>query len=261
MNCRRPFSLLMVAFLLGGAVVLPGAADGARRRARRPCYDCHAAAKEAFARKYVHAPVAKEDCEVCHKRHGFSQKLVLQASPPELCTPCHEDVVAGEGSASNHLAVDGVTCVSCHDPHASDSPGLMRGTEEETCAGCHPRLQALGKDAARHRPFAEGTCDACHAPHASPQPGLLLAPEDSLCARCHGPVSDLPEPHARPEVAGASCSSCHDPHGTAKTGGRFIHEPYAAGDCDACHEDVLGDPEALTDTREALCLDCHDDVA
>jgi len=61
--------------------------------ATRPCYDCHKDAKKEFAsRKYVHAPVAKADCESCHLRHGFSQKLVLAKPVPELCYTCHDAV-------------------------------------------------------------------------------------------------------------------------------------------------------------------------
>jgi predicted CXXCH cytochrome family protein len=103
--------------------------------------------------------------------------------------------------------------------------------------------------------------DRWHAPHQSEYPGLLIAPETELCARCHGPVSELPELHTRPEVAGALCSSCHDPHGPpqGKEGG-FVHTPYAEADCQACHSGLPDNASALTAPKEELCITCHSDV-
>ena len=45
----------------------------------RTCYDCHKEAKQKYgSKKLVHEPVAKQKCDVCHRSHGFTQKLVLQ---------------------------------------------------------------------------------------------------------------------------------------------------------------------------------------
>ncbi|HET9234720.1 MAG TPA: cytochrome c3 family protein, partial [Candidatus Eisenbacteria bacterium] len=84
---------------------LPSAVPGAEP-SRRPCYDCHATAKAKYEKKaIVHAPVKTQDCESCHKRHGFAQKLVLAADYPKLCESCHKDVMQGEGANFDHLAV------------------------------------------------------------------------------------------------------------------------------------------------------------
>ena len=61
--------------------------------AGRPCYDCHKDAKQEYlSKKFVHAPVAKSDCAVCHQRHGFSNKLILTKEVPALCFGCHDAV-------------------------------------------------------------------------------------------------------------------------------------------------------------------------
>jgi len=161
-----------------------------------------------------------ENCEVCHKRHGFTQTLSLQKPLPQLCTDCHKELggtAAGAAPAqgSSHLAVKDVSCVACHDPHASNKKGLLRAGEAQTCAQCHERIELALQSKSKHKPFAEGRCADCHAPHTSAQSGLLVAPEKELCARCHGSLEELPELHRRPEVAGAPCSSCHDPHSNA----------------------------------------------
>ncbi len=66
------------------ASLLSGRSDA---QPRRRCYDCHQKAQDEYAqKKVVHDPVKAEDCESCHKRHGFAQKLILQKDLPELCT-------------------------------------------------------------------------------------------------------------------------------------------------------------------------------
>ncbi|HBO69140.1 MAG TPA: hypothetical protein DD658_02940, partial [Deltaproteobacteria bacterium] len=72
---------LLIIFAIGAGDILA---------AKKGCYDCHPKAKAAHQRKFVHAPVAKEDCEACHKRHGFSNKLILKEKGAELCYSCHK---------------------------------------------------------------------------------------------------------------------------------------------------------------------------
>jgi len=74
------FGIIGLLFGLGG---FGSSSEGSEGPPRRPCYDCHGQAKADFQKKaFIHAPVKSEDCESCHKRHGFAQKLVLQADYP-----------------------------------------------------------------------------------------------------------------------------------------------------------------------------------
>ena len=192
---------------------------------------------------------------------------------------CHAQVKAPDGAGSDHLHQQGVRCTSCHDPHASDVAGLMRtfeaapegakpagpaGGRALACASCHVRIAAALTSDKPHAPFATGKCEVCHGTHAAPQKNLLIAPEKELCARCHDLAKQQPELHSRPEVAGASCSSCHDPHGTPRSGTKaaaFIHQPYAAANCTACHTSLPDSPEKLTAGKAELCAACHGEVA
>ena len=87
---------LPVALALVVAAALAGSPAPRPVRARtapaRTCYDCHTKSKTEFAKKkFIHPPVAKADCMVCHGSHGFSQKLVLKKGYPDLCVDCHDD--------------------------------------------------------------------------------------------------------------------------------------------------------------------------
>ena len=75
---------MLAVALVAAALGLGTVADAGAQPARRGCYDCHTAAKTAYKKALVHDPVVREDCEACHKRHGFAQKLVLQ-TPNPIC--------------------------------------------------------------------------------------------------------------------------------------------------------------------------------
>ncbi len=66
---------------------------------------CH---RPMLNKKFVHGPVAVEDCEPCHVKIG-EHKFKLAAKGEALCYQCHE-----KGHAKN------VNCLSCHDPHGTD---------------------------------------------------------------------------------------------------------------------------------------------
>ncbi len=188
---------ILWALVAAGLLLMVGDRDA--QAAGRPCYECHKDAREAYNKKIVHDPVKKEDCESCHKRHGFEQKLTLQKDFPQLCTDCHGDVVATPGAVSQHLEIEGVSCASCHDSHASDVKGLMRGASTaEACAACHTKIGAALKAEKQHPPFAEGNCAACHAPHDAPAAEAASRPREG----------DLrPLPRSSDGAAGTPCST------------------------------------------------------
>jgi predicted CXXCH cytochrome family protein len=230
---------------------------------RRECVDCHEDFKNVLKRSHVHAP-AKQDCETCHKRHGFTQKLVLTENMPDLCTGCHEDVKAEMGAGHVHDALTKGGCTFCHDPHASDNKGLLRteATQAELCVTCHEDLAPVRAEKDLHDPFKKGNCSACHAPHSSSEAGLLVAKESDLCATCH---KDIGTKHKK--IAGMedyACSSCHDPHRSTKKSklAATAHPPFASGDCESCHTMDGGQITIADDfPPKDLCETCHDGEA
>jgi predicted CXXCH cytochrome family protein len=235
----------------------------------KSCYSCHKDAPAKYNRKYRHDPVAKEDCEACHLRHGFANMLILKKTGKDLCTSCHTDLdstLAGSGSVV-HPAVSEGLCATCHDPHASDRPGLMRDVDGDlACFVCHPELKDSTGHPVAHAPFGERRCNACHVDHAGTHPGLLKAAVDTLCADCH-PVEKTGQQHAASGLAmtGLTCTGCHDPHRSAlpRLVSSRVHQPVAAGMCDACHAAPAAGTAGMgpADSSWTGCQSCHEDIA
>ncbi|HEX5133206.1 MAG TPA: cytochrome c3 family protein [Candidatus Krumholzibacteria bacterium] len=263
MNSGKRRSVVPMARALALLAVLCVTLAGPASAQRRECVDCHEDFKSVMKRSHVHQP-ARDNCETCHKRHGFTQKLVLVKGMPDLCTECHADVKTELDGGHVHGALSVGGCTACHDPHASDGKGLLRteATQAELCIVCHKDLEPLTAEKNTHDPFKKGDCSVCHAPHSSQVPGLLVAKESDLCAQCH---KDVASGHKKvPGVGDFACSSCHDPHASNKKA-KFAanaHEPFATGDCESCHamengEVTIGDDFPPSD----LCSTCHDNEA
>jgi len=260
-------AFLIVPLLLG--LVLAPAAS-----AVKTCYDCHQKQKQLYtSRKFIHQPTKEENCESCHKRHGFAQTLVLTATTNDLCYSCHADLKAEFDKASVHFPVSDGKCWDCHDPHASDKKGLLRAAPEglddpSACFMCHKaELDSSLHAAVPHPPFNELECTRCHAPHASEHTGLLTAPANDLCGSCHSPAdSRMTAAHGARHVAGLACTECHSGHAAGRKGllSDRTHEPFASGDCETCHS--LPDDRGRVAFAEGVspsdgCVTCHSDVA
>jgi predicted CXXCH cytochrome family protein len=79
---------------------------------------CHAVMLE---HKFVHGPVAVQDCAYCHVGTG-GHSFRLAAKGAELCYVCHDAMPPSHGDV----------CTSCHDPHGSEreyqlKPGVKAG--------------------------------------------------------------------------------------------------------------------------------------
>lgn len=241
---------------------------GTSQSAEKTCYSCHQEAQTRFNKKNQHSPVAKQDCEACHERHGFSNALMLKKQGKDLCTTCHIDFdsLIAQG-AHVHPAVSEGLCTTCHDPHASDLKGLTRIVDGDlACFVCHTELVDTTDASKEHTPFAQRNCRGCHTAHSSSSPGLLVSDQHTLCARCHDPVKTQ-ELHADKglNTGSMNCTGCHNPHRSTKPGllGEHVHPPVAEGMCDACHTGAPVPPGQLgaADSTWIGCSGCHDDIA
>lgn len=236
--------------------------------AEKTCYSCHEEAATRFKRKIQHAPVAKQDCEACHVRHGFSNMLILKKEGKELCATCHTDFdsLVAKG-AHVHPAVSEGLCATCHDPHASDLKGLMRVVDGDiACFVCHTSLADTTIVAKEHTPFMQRNCRGCHVDHSGALPGLLVSDEHTLCATCHPATATQTLHDAKGLVtSGLVCSDCHDPHRSSQPFliGANVHQPVSEGMCDACHtgDPVPPSPIGAADSTWAGCSGCHDDIS
>ena len=197
------FALLALAFLLTVGP-RPGLA------ARKTCLDCHKEAKAYASQKFVHAPLAKQDCEACHKPHGFANKLVLKQEGDALCYSCHKEAKEKFALKTVHPPVKKGNCTACHNPHASGVKGLLKETKDGTpvCFTCHEGLKQVFTAAGAHQPFRRGECSLCHPAHASDQDRLLVKTGRDLCFSCHSAEKvAAKKPHSLPSVQNQDCSS------------------------------------------------------
>jgi len=262
--------LRLLACVLAGALLWP--VPGAH--AAKTCYDCHQQQKKDYgARKFVHDPVGKEQCESCHGRHGFAQNLVLKFNDNQLCYSCHQDLQTKFDSGAVHLPVKAGVCWDCHDPHASDKKGLLypvpEGTDDpSSCLLCHDsEIGAALKAAHPHKPFNDLTCMVCHEAHNSEHAPLLKQEGDALCLNCHQKDAQaMATAHTGKHAESLHCLDCHSGHATSKPGlvSARAHTPFADGDCETCHSMPDASNQVTFSggaTPNSICGGCHEEQA
>lgn len=127
------------------------------KTAEETCYTCHEEKrKQLKGAKFVHGPVNKLVCELCHDPHGARPGMMTWRGRNEVCVTCHEGydkqphVVAGFATGSkghpiakvpNKLeAGDEFSCGACHDPHGAEHPVLFaygKTEKNDLCKTCH----------------------------------------------------------------------------------------------------------------------------
>ncbi|MEW6413175.1 MAG: cytochrome c3 family protein [Candidatus Zixiibacteriota bacterium] len=241
--------------------------------AAKTCYDCHTKEKEIYSKvKFAHQPVKDENCESCHKRHGFAQKLILQDATSELCYKCHADLKEKYSQGSVHFPVASGKCWDCHDPHGSNEAAMLWEPSPDTpvehfCLMCHQdNMDAARQKEFIHAPYDGLECLTCHAAHNSSNPGLLVADIFAVCGSCHDQSDETwAAVHKERNAGGLPCSDCHDAHASNGEGllNDDAHAPFAGGDCEICHS--LPDANGKVAFEEGaspggLCAACHDDI-
>jgi len=109
------------------------------------CAECHTSFSERYKLQFVHEPVSKGQCELCHEPHAGNTPSLLKTNVMELCKRCHTEQHTvshpfGEGVIDPR---DGsmLDCVSCHDPHSSAEEYLVYyPRERELCIQCHKAI-------------------------------------------------------------------------------------------------------------------------
>lgn len=257
-------SLLLLSFLL----LLPDHAMAAKK-----CYDCHTEAKQLFTSyKFVHQPTAQENCESCHKRHGFSQKLILTDNTNELCYSCHEEYRGRYETGNVHFPVSDGVCWDCHDPHGSNKKDFLRtgpegANDPNSCLICHKTdLEDAIAGSVPHQPFQQQDCVVCHDPHNSGFTALLVSSPNELCGSCHDASgSKLQNAHAGMNAEALACTDCHSGHSSNNENllSQRTHAPFGSGDCETCHSQP--DESGNVTFEEGMgpnqsCAFCHDDI-
>ena len=131
-----------------------------------------------------------------------------------------------------------------------------------SCVACHEKAVKRFAKARLHAPVRAGACSFCHLDHGPENRLILLGREDRICARCHDPGSAASRTaHGGYALEGSRCSECHDPHGGEAAGFLYArrHQPFAEGDCGACHGKPAGGWKIAGNVSE-VCRGCHDEI-
>lgn len=228
---------------------------------------------QTLSRAWFHAPVADDDCTVCHTLHRDPVGPNLQAPIPDLCYQCHENVAAKDVV---HEPVGAGRCTDCHRVHTSDYRPLLIKRIPELCLDCHP---VDAEHVARNT-----LCTSCHGVHSSDTARFLKGERTRNCGQCHADKRQGMSLHA-PAREG-KCLTCHFTHPDPRFATERLRGPYppqplapytpgAYGLCDGCHEPRLhDDPECLETgfrtasqnlharharaDRGVACSACHD---
>ena len=146
------------------------------------CVFCHVTTKEELeGLEFVHEPT-RDNCVGCHDPHGANNWKMLKAEAPDMCFPCHEEVLTkAQTSKHKHNVVsEPGGCLKCHTPHASTIKFLLASAPGNLCITCHDKPQEMPGDEVLpafidqikdkkylHGPVKEGNCSGCHMMHGS----------------------------------------------------------------------------------------------
>ena len=95
---------------------------------RQVCVNCHVNRTPKFASEnnlWIHAPVTKENCTVCHHHHprssDVSNPYLLRDKPANLCVKCHSEGLIRMSKSHQQSR----NCVECHNPHLGRNKLLL----------------------------------------------------------------------------------------------------------------------------------------
>ncbi|MEE8526779.1 MAG: DmsE family decaheme c-type cytochrome [Thermoanaerobaculia bacterium] len=207
------------------------------------CLNCHSRGIVGLWPGSVHDSRSLA-CTDCHSIHSGHNKLLVEASQPQLCTKCHRQIRAELLRPSHHpIREEKLVCTNCHNPHGTVTERLISATTvNDKCYECH--AEKRGPFVWEHPPVREN-CLNCHLPHGSTHEPLLRVKRPLLCQRCHNALGHpsilwaLSEEEAaagltpyelrrRGQAASMlfnrSCTNCHvNIHGSNHPSGKFWH--------------------------------------
>ena len=239
---KLQYMLIVMVMVLFGSV--------AYASAKNVCLQCHE--KSLLQKKFIHQPLSKGECTVCHNPHVAPHEGLLQMSVGKLCYSCHTEEAQSFSVGFVHDPVRRGQCSTCHDPHSSNYNNLLRGTMTDSCFECHTKLKRKYKTT--HKPYAKGQCNSCHKSHQADNFQLLNDTPEKLCRNCHTDA-EVSGAHKNYPVKIRGCLSCHNPHGSKqKAMIRDIkHAPFSKN-CKECHKGSGGQ------VRQEVCLKCHKEI-
>jgi predicted CXXCH cytochrome family protein len=255
MNRGRALSILATLFIGLIFYLLLSPASFAQNMPKTSCVtaNCHG---KMGKDKYVHGPVAVNDCLICHKETG-KHKFNPIKNVAALCYSCHDKL---DSKKTVHKPVKDGACTKCHNPHQSPNKFMLLGGGAQLCFQCHSKNIVAGKFL--HGPVAVGDCTACHSVHQSDFPLLLQAQSNDACYSCH---TDKKDDFGKKKVVHKpvkeNCVGCHTAHSSNYS--KQLKNDAAAALCYDCHKGLQAAIAKAKVPHKALnmtkgCIECHD---
>ena len=180
---------------------------------------------------------------------------------PATCAECHDDIDAFYAHSPHAAAfalggtgTEAVGCEACHGPGskhvAEEGDGFILGVEQ---------LSGLDED------LQVAMCTRCHTVQATYWPGGPHDGSGTGCASCHGDqvhfVGTAVRAAAEFRNRAEFCLQCH-PDQVDDFRLPFHHRVLEGRlDCEDCHDPHRGFDESAWNGLNAVCLNCHEEVA
>jgi predicted CXXCH cytochrome family protein len=107
-----------------------------------------------------------------------------------------------------------------------------------------------------HEPLSGQACVECHE-RTIPANGRCLLTGEKMCVLCH----DIPAVGGQTVLVEPSAPICFQCHVEEVFRGDFVHGPFAAGSCLACHSPHGENDSAMVRIAgRQMCMPCHEDM-
>lgn len=163
---------------------------GATGISMEACLKCHEVVRGQMLATRSHLTLQEgNSCLGCHSPHAGDTQALLKSGDRQICTPCHEDTLAGY-SASEFRHPDIRKCSNCHESHGSTHLAMLKGNGNEVCVECHKTQgkfsHPVGPEVLDTYTGQMITCITCHKPMGTDyQFHLVLDGNKELCVQCH----------------------------------------------------------------------------
>lgn len=233
-------------------------------KARMPelCYRCHKELKKEFSKVYVHVPVKKGQCNICHNPHTSNQAFLIKDEINHLCMNCHKGTRNDFRKESIHTAFQRGKCTDCHNPHSTNYRYLLTKAQNTLCLDCHEAMKDQFRQAYLIPPFKEGRCLSCHHAHASYESNQLVKSPNQLCQGCHDIRCQIGGVSLSFALKESPCTTCHSGHSSDSKGvfNAYAHSAFLEGNCEQCHNPISAGKKITTLLAgKELCFSCHEE--
>lgn len=98
--------------------------DSSDQPLKEVCVNCHENRSDTYAAKnnlWLHAPVSKGNCIVCHSPHQSNHSHLLRDTPEKVCLMCHSTGLMRHATGKQKTK----NCIKCHNPHLGKNNFLL----------------------------------------------------------------------------------------------------------------------------------------